>query len=191
MPPSIMRLPLTSVVHREWSATMTLILKWAALQDQLGTFTVRHDFSSFSDHVFSIKDSGRYPMPMGGAYSQYPPPLPPPRRGPRSVASSRQSSQYSAPHMPYYPYPPGMMAAPFPYGYPLYAVSGTWLVYNSIEDIKSFIVTFLKGIKMISHQSHHTGRSRFSSTSIQYANVPPTSWTLPPATPAASYSEGE
>lgn len=69
---------------------------------------------------------GQYPYgPM------YPPPLPPPRgsKGPRSVASSRQSSQgsqYSGHPMPYgamppYGFNPNMMAAY--YGYPGYTVS--------------------------------------------------------------------
>ncbi len=71
-----------------------------------------------------LTDSGHYPMPMGGGYGQFPPPLPPPR-GARSVASSKGSSYAGgAPRMPPYGgmpygYPPNMY-----YGYhPPYAVS--------------------------------------------------------------------
>ncbi|XP_064397697.1 uncharacterized protein LOC135344431 isoform X2 [Halichondria panicea] len=67
------------------------------------------EVSSFAGSAGHFYHSGHYPMPMGGGYGQFPPPLPPPR-GTRSIASSKGSSYAGgAPRMPPY----GGM----PYGY--------------------------------------------------------------------------
>ncbi len=104
---------------------MTVTQRSAALQDQQDISIVSHLPSLI---IMSINhgptDSGHYPMPMGGGYGQFPPPLPPPR-GARSIASSKGSSYAGgAPRMPPYGGMPYGYLPNMYYGYhPPYAVS--------------------------------------------------------------------